>query len=276
MLSVISPDSDITLFNSTLEFNKEGFRDINHNLSKTNRTRIAFIGDSFTFGWGINDTNETFAELTGKQLNSEPQNFGIPGANILDIYWVMQNYVLKYNPDIIVYAVYWNDLFFLKNTPEPDNLDIEYCSLIDGRSRSYYFFKSKIDNVLAKMRNKKKVLVYKIYNDTAYFNSYIGAVCFNSILDKIKDDKRIIAFVIPSRPYRNEADINIENEFQEAFREKNIKFIGNFSERFWEKANSSIYYRDNLHFNEEGNLIIADILSDELKTYSGGILFNQS
>ena len=93
--------------------NRYGFRGDFIKGSEQAGLKYAFVGDSFTFSFGVND-HETFVHL----LNSNnPQsntyfNFGIPGFSTDQEYLLIKEQVLYFNPDIILLVVYLgNDLF---------------------------------------------------------------------------------------------------------------------------------------------------------------------
>ena len=93
--------------------NSYGFRGDFMEKSKRNGSKFAFVGDSFTFSFGVND-HETFVSL----LNSQnPQlntylNFGIPGFSTDQEYLLIKEQVLYFNSDVILLVVYLgNDLF---------------------------------------------------------------------------------------------------------------------------------------------------------------------
>jgi len=77
--------------------------------------RIAFIGDSLTFGQGV-ARGDTFAYKTGRMLQREfpgawveAINFGHPGFNVTQNLLRLKNEVLRFNPDIVVYGYCIND-----------------------------------------------------------------------------------------------------------------------------------------------------------------------
>jgi len=80
--------------------------------------RVFTIGDSFTYGYGVN-RNETYSYYLQLLLNNnsmyknfEVINIGICGYNLFQIYEVFKE-VLKYQPDIIIYGIMDNDLDFI-------------------------------------------------------------------------------------------------------------------------------------------------------------------
>jgi len=93
--------------------NSYGFRGDFMEESKRSGSKLAFVGDSFTFSFGVND-HETFVSLLNSQ---KPQlktclNFGIPGFSTDQEYLLIKEQVLYFNPDAILLVVYLgNDLF---------------------------------------------------------------------------------------------------------------------------------------------------------------------
>lgn len=121
--------------------------------------KILAIGDSFTYGWGVND-NETFCKVFEKKINRDSVavlNAGASGAGT--------DYALKFfqvrgeelSPKVVVYFFYENDI--------SDNLE-------------YRYFTIKNDSVFVKQTNetsnlnaiqKNKFANSKVYN---WFSSH--------------------------------------------------------------------------------------------------------
>lgn len=103
---------------TTVCTNSEGFRDKNHSLVKDSNTiRIAVIGDSYVFGWGVEE-NETFVMLLEKKINKEYANtgkrfevfnFGFGGAGLKDKVLYYTEFAKKYDQDIIIIVYLWDD-----------------------------------------------------------------------------------------------------------------------------------------------------------------------
>ncbi|MCK4336799.1 MAG: SGNH/GDSL hydrolase family protein, partial [Candidatus Aminicenantes bacterium] len=77
--------------------------------------RIFILGDSTSFGWGVNQ-DERFSELLEKRLNTIPSqyryeiyNFGIPGYSSYHGRQLFDHYVLKYEPDMVILSFGAND-----------------------------------------------------------------------------------------------------------------------------------------------------------------------
>lgn len=72
--------------------------------------RIAVIGDSFTFGEEVNDS-ETYSALLEKKLTkTEVMNFGVHGYGIDQMLLRFEQKVLSYKPDIVVFAFVYDDI----------------------------------------------------------------------------------------------------------------------------------------------------------------------
>lgn len=125
---------------SKVSFNKEGFRDINHNIANNgNKTRIVFLGDSFVDALQVN-FHDTFFEILQKNLNEkypgkyEVFNFGMSAFSTAQEYLSYENYASKYNSDYVFLLFFINDPY-------------DSC-LPDSTKPTYY-----IENNVVKIRN---------------------------------------------------------------------------------------------------------------------------
>lgn len=106
-------------WNKTVRYNRFNFRERDFHVEKSqNIYRIAVIGDSLTFGQGINE-EDRFSNLLEKRLNSQNQNinieyevlnFGRPGAETIDHINFLNDFVLPTKPDFILLQWYINDV----------------------------------------------------------------------------------------------------------------------------------------------------------------------
>jgi lysophospholipase L1-like esterase len=135
--------SDRILPQITYKLNNHNFRDINHEKEKPKDTiRIAFIGDSMTFGQGVK-LSENFPNVTGELLkkNTSPGtkveifNFGVRGADTLREYSILKNQALKYEPDMLILGFVLNDFADGPTTQK-------YVQSIKRESEGYKIFKS--------------------------------------------------------------------------------------------------------------------------------------
>jgi lysophospholipase L1-like esterase len=122
--------------------NKEGFRDIDHELKAAPGVlRIAFIGDSYTQGNGV-AIGQTFAALTSRRLAEklkprpvEGFNFGTGGANVFYNWLVLKDKAWKYDPDLVVLGFVPNDFSNALAT-------FNFMKYSEREKRKYRFFRS--------------------------------------------------------------------------------------------------------------------------------------
>jgi lysophospholipase L1-like esterase len=96
--------------------NSQGMRDRELLAADTpGLTRIAVLGDSFAFGFGVT-LDETFTEVLEVQLNAagdgrryEVLNFGVPGYSTEEEAAVLEHKALAFDPKVVVVAYVLND-----------------------------------------------------------------------------------------------------------------------------------------------------------------------
>lgn len=92
-------------YDITFRTNSSGFRN-SHDIStkKPGTMRVIFLGDSFTFGWGVSD-DEVLTYLFEKGLTARGQNVEVINAAVygfdIDEYEIQLGRLLEYKPDII-------------------------------------------------------------------------------------------------------------------------------------------------------------------------------
>lgn len=108
--------------------NADGYRGEQRSMQKQpGVTRIIIIGDSFTYGMGVN-LEDTYPKQLETILNRngsccEVFNFGIIGYNMWQYNELLARETLPYHPEIIILALYQNDL---KQSRPPYETDPDY------------------------------------------------------------------------------------------------------------------------------------------------------
>jgi len=119
--------------------NSQGFRGSEFSYEKgTGIKRIAFLGDSFTFGEGVKD-GDVFTAKIEKLLNRQGGdniyqclNFGVGGYNTRQSVLLLKNVVYKYKPDVVVLCYTLNDV-------EPDLFYYNaYTNSVERRPRELF------------------------------------------------------------------------------------------------------------------------------------------
>ena len=110
--------------------NSLGFRGPEFRKEKPGDTlRLVFLGDSFTFGDGVHDS-DTYAEVTSALLRAdlsdsalmvESLNLGVGGYNAIDSARMLRFIGLSYAPDVVV-------LGYVLNDAEPSLLEVDPAS----------------------------------------------------------------------------------------------------------------------------------------------------
>jgi lysophospholipase L1-like esterase len=100
---------------TTIKINSYGFRDYEYTVVKPSNTfRIVALGDSYTFGHGV-ELNETYSKVLERLLNKrndgwryEVLNFGVPGYNAAEKVEILASKATKFEPDLVIFQ-YLND-----------------------------------------------------------------------------------------------------------------------------------------------------------------------
>jgi len=116
--SVFIKNNDVITRGGKAHINNVGLRDEkNRQIAKPeNIVRIAFFGDSHTFGHG-NDNADTYPAQLEKILNSKNRaakkieilNFGVSGFNTIQEYIYLRRFGIKFHPDIVLFQWLYDD-----------------------------------------------------------------------------------------------------------------------------------------------------------------------
>lgn len=95
--------------------NRHGMRSPDVELKKGDRLRVAVLGDSTTFGYGVRDDEsypavlQTTLAVRDRSREYEVLNFGVAGYNTADEAAVLAHKALRFRPDVIVVGYNLND-----------------------------------------------------------------------------------------------------------------------------------------------------------------------
>ena len=120
------PHHEIGHLNLVTYANEGGYNGAFYPVGRTpNTLRIAALGDSFTFGWGVQAEEawpallETRLDeaLEGSGVDAEVLNFGVPGYNtwLSLLHW--RRVVSRYKPDVVLLGYYSNDAVIDRRVP---------------------------------------------------------------------------------------------------------------------------------------------------------------
>lgn len=106
------PGASAYLMGVDVEINSDGFRDDEYTVERNEKQRIAVLGDSLTFGWGVekSDAFEVLLEsMLSEQQPTEMINFGHGNYNTQQQVNLFKEKGLKYKPDRVAVFYFIND-----------------------------------------------------------------------------------------------------------------------------------------------------------------------
>jgi len=146
-------------------YNADAFRDRDFSTTKNPGTvRIAILGDSFAFGWGVNKVEDRFSNLLEKKLNQasgskfEVYNTAVTGWESKEELRFLQEKAGMFNFDIIVLAYVFNDIYqdraFDFPFLNPEIVNLKNHSLMKPLAEKSFF----LEFILSKLLNTITVL----------------------------------------------------------------------------------------------------------------------
>ena len=122
----------VPLLASTVNSNSQGVRGVReYPLAKGEHTRIVVIGDSYTFGEGVNDDQTFAAGLERMVEHCEVLNLGVHGYGTDQQLLRLELDGLKYRPDIVLLGYYEDDVS--RNRLSFRDYQKPHFSVVDGR-----------------------------------------------------------------------------------------------------------------------------------------------
>jgi lysophospholipase L1-like esterase len=104
------------LSDRTIKINSHGLRDREFSYEKPEGVRrVLGIGDSFTFGYGVN-LDDSYLKQLERELNQNGDtwqviNAGVTGYNMWQYLAYFQHYGYRYEPDLVTIGVYLDDFY---------------------------------------------------------------------------------------------------------------------------------------------------------------------
>lgn len=209
-------------FKITVETNSLGFRDQEHQVKKKGKIkRVLVIGDSFAWGWGV-EQNDIFSKVAEREIDkTEFINLGTNGYGTDQEYILLKNYGVKLSPDLTVIAFFHNDIYdnylerddkpkfilkdgalILNRAPKPFTMGRRIKTFFNKHSLLFYFvdYRLALLKKLDKKEEKKTTFEEYFYRDL----SKRMEEAFNltlALLSKINEitKNRLLIMYIPSR-----------------------------------------------------------------------------
>jgi len=250
-----------------LEVNPNGFRGpvLGHEKPK-GTVRIAGIGDSVMFGWGVRDDEYYMARLGAKLASDFPDvswewlNSGVPGYNTAMEVETLKDKLLAYEPDLVVLGYCDNDLSL------PNFIRNEEAYLTPRKSWLYHWARNAIkgfartaDDRLTKARTPEELP--EIYRELVGIDAYRRSIGELVRLSEAHDF-RIVVF----------SHTRLQDEVREITEEFELPIVeGQGALDAWMQANDVVDFMGSaLTLNDHDphpTPLAHDLISDELYTY---------
>ena len=254
-------------------------RKINAEFEKTKGvTRIAFSGDSFTYGYGVAEKN-TFPELIEKKINALNQkkveclNFGLSGANLYEELERLKNLIVKYSPDIIVHGFVLNDFSHQEQLKLNEKLyqeDLEKYRpflKLEKHSKLLYYIDEAIFSVFNKTGEAKIRSLSNLYDPAINKKFYKMKASLEELIKILSSHKGIVVFF----PYF------LKDLSKYDFYKKSLNMVSTLCSKYnvefielFPYFSNKLYYEwwvhpHDHHPNSDAHLIISDTLLEILK-----------
>ncbi len=283
-------------FGHTVRTNSEGLReDQDYSPEKGDKYRIISIGDSFTFGNGV-EVNGTFSKLLEAQLkkdnnNIEVINFGVSGIDLSEYYQRLEHKGPEYQPDLVLINIFVGNDFNteVKTEDYVPEIPAQWPYWLASKSHAFKFsyvlttkyFGKVIYNAL--LGKEKEALPYIYSGNEPYqnnLNSFLKAVPeFNKLAKN--NNSGIIYVIIPTREQVDDTlwqkflsqhgdaekaqRFLIQEDLKRIFKETGSEYIDLTPYLVQLNQNNSFYYNIDGHFNKEGHRLASLVLYQRLK-----------
>jgi len=273
-----------------IRINGKGTRGKDFELQKpTGVIRILSLGDSKTFGWGLEES-ETYSSLleeilqktAGDNRRVEVINAGVNGWSYAQMFLYLRDIGLQYNPDIVIVADANKWTQFSEDSSEEYRKAMMrkvWLKNLLRRSALYdYVVEKKLQVAYYKYRTR--FMPVEPTEDAAGEGQQKPIDLFkeqiSNMLSLIKQrDARGLLIYIPRKrdlrsPENHRTDIlQVKKELSDVFRVPLVDMTGIFAD-----AQRDLYFSgDGIHPTTEGNRLIAEALADKIvrEVYEGDI-----
>lgn len=240
--------------------------------------RIAFSGDSYTYGFGV-EKEETFPEILEGKINKkkgtkiECLNFGHRGANISKELKILKKNILRYSPDIIVHGFVMNDFTHPKLQKKnyefykKDKIKYRPFRNFEKYSRFLYFLDQTIFTLFGKSGKAQVSNLNDLYDPAKNPHFDIMNKSLEDLVKSISSYNGIVAFFPHFIKNESEYDfyknsIRIVRSLCEKYEVEFVELLPLFSHKPYFKW--WIHPQDH-HPNKEAHIIIAETLMKRIE-----------
>ena len=262
-------------FNINLEFNKIGFRDHN-NLKESSKEDYVILGDSYAFGYGVEE-EDRFGEVLEKTLldSLECFNLGIPSCHFLNSKSNLEyGLQLGLQTENMIFAVCMeNDILKYEDIQEPTVSILKNIKSWGHKNSCLYNFAGKqihsskfIEDTLNQLGLVNKLEEKKILAEIN--QSVISSATY---LEDLINEFNTIILIIPSRflwMEEHKENANLQHQkFIEILMERSMNVI-DMKPVFDSLSTNPLddfYFKIDGHWKEEGHKVAAQAIYDRLQ-----------
>lgn len=195
-------------WSKTIRLNSLGFREKEIEPKNGSTYRIAVIGDSYTFGQGIEEkdrfTNLLEAELNGKGNGYEVLNFGKPGAETVDEIKILRKVIDHVDPDFVLLQWHINDFEGHDKSRRPKSNPLlpfnKLNKFLLGSSTFYFLASIQWQNIQSIFRPSDSYETYMLqrFGDPESADSKIAASQLYEFIDLCREHNIPLGIVLYS------------------------------------------------------------------------------
>lgn len=271
---------------SRVKINSHGLRsDKDYSFTRNDKPRIAIMGDSFTWGYGV-DNSDRFSDILERDLfdnRIEVINAGVTGYGTDQQLLLYENEIRKYKPDIVIVAMDLTDIFsdnyrkMAYGYPKPyferdDKGGVRLTALPASIGQDSYEFR---DSPSARGLHITKLLRDGLAASSFYTDVYLKYLESSGKVDLElskrlikrfemevrKDNALFLVFFIPSRGDIKRGQSNyLFQEMINFMKANNISYFIPFESFKKAQITTNLYFPNDTHFNVAGNRLVAEEL----------------
>ncbi|MDP3734736.1 MAG: SGNH/GDSL hydrolase family protein [Nanoarchaeota archaeon] len=286
-------------YNYQISTNDNGFRDVHDFEKKKGVYRVVGIGSSAMFGNTVN-VDKTYLSVLGEKLNAETINLGLGGSGFGEIKFILQEYGLQYDPDLLIIDAsqgsFYASYLFEKKSVQPGKKSLYLKAYEQSKLLSFLYWRIKTTPLGFSMinffglnrhaQNSNAFDIDLLSNKNTEAVTISKKAVFKNIqeIKEIADDNNVpVVFIfIPAPHHLNQDqldkiiqeynldpttfDISVPPQFYKAVAEKlSIPFFDPTEALKMHPDSKNLQWKYDGHFNENGNAIYAALLAEFLR-----------
>lgn len=261
-------------FRTDVVVNSLGFRNDEYEVEKTPGTsRVVILGDSFTYGFGL-DLEQTFFKKLETKLTKQLQH-QVEVWNLAVISWatviherVVRERVRAYSPDVVIVAFDLSD--FADNVAYADARlpDGTFPQLGPGTLDKFFADRARVHGFLRRVtplgEPEYVALKDRVAKLALHSLSEIAAMLRAADVPLL-----VVFYPYPWNPFPWEGEML--ERLQAELREAGVQIL-DMSAPIKQRGYRALYFAKNWHWNAEGSTFVADLLANDLSARFGPYL----